>query len=100
MLHLLHEKKKPIQGHHHPIDHVAEANALFSGLALYPQLITALQTHDVNALSYVTFGIIFIANIIWALYGLHRKDHAVTVSAILVIISSGCLLILTLLWGN
>ena len=98
MLHLLRKKKQAPNEHHHAIDYLAEANALFNGLALYPQVAAAWRTHDVNALSPVTFAILFIANIIWAIYGIHRKDHAVLVCAILVIISSSSLLTLTLLW--
>ncbi len=99
MLHLIRKKKKadPSQ-HHHTIDYLAEANAIFGGIALYPQLIEAWKTHDISGLSTATFVITFTANIIWALYGLHRKDMAVIVSAVLVIFSSGGLLAFILLY--
>lgn len=101
MLHILRKKKRSTTDeHHHGIDYLAEANAVFNGLALYPQVVTAWKTKDVDSLSPVTFAILLIANIVWAIYGIHRKDHAVLVCAILVIISSSSLLTLTLLWGS
>ncbi|MBP6944430.1 hypothetical protein KBD61_04120 [Patescibacteria group bacterium] len=100
MLHLLRKKKVSPSKHHHPIDYLAEANAIFNGLALYPQLITAWRTRDVNALSPTTFAILLLANIVWVMYGIHRKDTAILVCSALVITSSSCLLVLTLLWRN
>lgn len=101
MLHLLRKKKQAASNeHHHPIDYLAEANAVFNGIALYPQVATAWRTQDVEALSPITFIILLIANIVWAIYGVHRKDNAVLVCAILVIVSSSCLLTMTLLWGH
>lgn len=98
MLHLVRKKKKVSGKHHHAIDRLAEANALFGGIALFPQLISVWQTKDVAALSSTTFLIIFIANIIWGVYGLHRKDTAVLLSSCLVLVSSGGLTLLSFLW--
>ncbi len=98
MLHLVRKKQKPARGHHHTIDRLAETNAVFSGVALFPQLLHVWQTHDVKALSSISFLIMFTANIVWALYGLHRKDTAVMLSSGLVLISSGGLSLLSLLW--
>ena len=98
MLHLIRKKQKPTRKHNHPIDRLAEANAIFSGVALFPQLVSVWRTHDVQMLSTTTFVIMFIANVIWGLYGLHRKDQAVVLSSGLVLISSGGLSLLSLLW--
>jgi uncharacterized protein with PQ loop repeat len=98
MLHLLRKKKKSVNKHDHVIDRLAEANAIFSGIALFPQLVSVWRTHDVQMLSATTFIIMFVANVIWTLYGLHRKDSAVVVSSGLVLVSSGGLAILSLLW--
>lgn len=98
MLHLVQEKKKAPGKHRHAIDRIAEANAIFNGIALFPQLIDTWRTRDVAALSSTTFLMIFIANIIWCVYGIHRKDRAVILSSCLVIISSGGLTLLRFLW--
>ncbi len=98
MLHLVRKKKKTLGKHHHTIDRIAEANAVFGGIALFPQLVNVWRTHDVQALSSATFLMIFVANIIWGAYGLHRKDLAVILSSGLVLISSGGLSLLSLLW--
>lgn len=98
MLHLVRKKKKSPPGHHHVIDRLAEANALFGGLALFPQLITVWRSRDVASLSSTSFLVLFIANVVWGIYGFHRKDTAVILSSCLVIISSGGLTLLSLLW--
>lgn len=103
MLHLLRKKQQIKQtsrrGHHHVIDYVAEGNAFLSGLALYPQLINAVRTKDVQALSLATFLLLGTANVIWILYGIHRRDPAVIISSCLVIVAAGSLSALTILWG-
>ncbi len=98
MLHLVRKKKKTLSKHHHTIDRIAEANAVFGGVALFPQLVNVWQTHNVQALSSTTFLMIFFANAIWGVYGIHRKDPAVLLSSCLVLISSGGLSLLSLLW--
>lgn len=81
------------------MDYIAEVNALIGGLALYPQLYKAVQTHDVADLSTATFFILFCTNIVWSLYGIHRKDPAILCSSCLVLIASGALLTLKILWS-
>ncbi len=95
MLHLLHRTKKKKSGHHHVIDYLAEGNALMNGIALYPQLAQVLRTHSAQGLSPISFAIMFVANIVWIAYGLHRKDAAVLLCSTLVIISSGSLFVLS-----
>lgn len=103
MLHLLRKKKRRVkkflcEPHDHMVDHLAEANALLSGLALYPQLFNTLRTQDASVLSPVSFGILAVANIIWTIYGIHRRDVAVTLASVLVVISSTGLTFASLLW--
>ena len=98
MLHLLRKKKKRVNKHDHVIDRLAEVNAIFSGIALFPQLIEVWKTHNVQGLSQATFLITFVTNIIWGCYGIHRKDTAVAVASILVVISAGGLSLLSFLW--
>ena len=91
-------KKKALPGHHHPIDYLAEANAFIGGLALYPQLYRAVKTHNVSQLSATTFLIIFVTNIVWAMYGIHRKDRAILSASALNGIAAGTLLGLQVMW--
>ena len=84
--------------HHHPIDFIADANALLSGFALYPQLFQVLKSHDVRALSSATFLILAAAQIIWFAYGIHRKAIPVIVTSLMNGIGAGILLFLIRLW--
>ena len=84
--------------HRHLIDYIAEANALVSGFALYPQLFKVICTHEAESLSPITFGMIGSANTMWIMYGFHRKDVAVITSSSLVTIAAGSLFVLSILW--
>ncbi|MEK7473580.1 MAG: PQ-loop domain-containing transporter [Patescibacteria group bacterium] len=81
-----------IKRHNHPIDLLAEANGLLSGIALYPQVFKALATRQVSDLSPTTFFIIFTTNIIWFAYAIHRRALPVIVASILNGIASGVLI--------
>lgn len=85
--------------HHHPIDFLAAGNALFNGMALYPQLYKVVTTKQVQNLATTTFLMMFVANIVWIMYGIHRKDVAIILSSILILIASGSLLVLTQLYA-
>lgn len=80
--------------HHHAIDLIADANALVSGLALYPQLIKVVATHHVNDLSVVTFYIVFFTNITWFAYGIHRRALPVLLTSVMNLGASGILIAL------
>ena len=84
--------------HHHPIDFVADANAILSGIALYPQLFQVLKTHNVSGLSLTTFFILAATQIIWLLYGIHRRAVPVIVTSLMNGIGAGLLLFLIHLW--
>ncbi|MSR85148.1 hypothetical protein EXS71_01785 [Candidatus Uhrbacteria bacterium] len=87
-----------LKKHHHPIDLLAELNALFSGISLFPQLFKVLETHHLSDLAPSSFLIVFITNIIWHAYGWHRKNLPTLVASVLMIISSGFILGLILFW--
>jgi uncharacterized protein with PQ loop repeat len=84
--------------HTHPIDHLAEANGLLSGIALYPQLFKVITTGETRALAPTTYLIFFVANIVWIIYGIHRRALPVLISSALNLIASGALLGLFLFW--
>jgi uncharacterized protein with PQ loop repeat len=67
--------------HNHPIDFLAEANGLLSGIALYPQLFKVLVTHSTADLAPSTFFIMFVNNIIWHVYAWHRKAAPIIISS-------------------
>lgn len=80
--------------HHHPIDKLADVNAIFNGLALLPQLVKAIHSGRTSDLSPVSFGILFICNLIWLTYGIHRKALPMILSSCPVILISGSILVL------
>lgn len=83
--------------HRHSIDLLADANALLSGFALYPQLFRAFtEPSSRPGLAPATFFMIFAAQIIWFLYGLHRRSTPIIITSILSAIASGCLLFFSL----
>lgn len=86
--------------HNHPIDRLAEANGLLTGIALYPQLFKVIGTREVASLSPSTFFIIFVTNIIWLAYAFHRKSSPIVIAGVLNVISSGALIVLFFLYGD
>lgn len=85
--------------HSHPIDKIAELNGLLSGIALYPQVIQAALTKNVDGLSLYTFLFIFINSIIWIFYAQHRSLPQVLISSLLNCAASGILLGLVLFYN-
>ncbi len=81
------------------MDKIAEANAVISGLAFYPQLFRVIQTHSTAGLSITTVAIVCGTNIIWGIYGLHRKDIAIILSSTLVLLAIVPLSIMHAMWG-
>lgn len=80
--------------HNHPLDYLAQANALVGGFALYPQLFKILSTRNVEGLAPSSFFIFFISNIIWNAYGWHRKALPVIISSALTATAAAFILIL------
>ncbi|MDB5254505.1 MAG: hypothetical protein JWL80_571 [Parcubacteria group bacterium] len=81
--------------HHHIIDKLAVVVAVLSAVALYPQLYSLLKYGDgKETLSAVSFGLIFVNNIVWTWYGYHRKMLPITLSSIITCIASGWILLL------
>lgn len=89
-----------LRKHNHRIDMLANANALVSGIALYPQLFKIFSTHSVSGLAPSTFFLIFISNIIWQAYGWHRKNLPIIISSGLSATAAAAILGLFFLWGN
>ena len=83
-----------LKRHHHPIDFLAEANALLSGIALFPQLFKILNTNRLGDLAPTSFLIVFITNLIWHAYGWHRKNLPTIIASALTIVASGMILLL------
>jgi uncharacterized protein with PQ loop repeat len=68
-------------GHHHFIDRLADANSIISAVALYPQLVMALDGHSLDVLSPTTFFLTALNSGIWVLYGMHRKEAPLAISS-------------------
>ena len=83
--------------HKHPIDKIAELNGLFSGIALYPQVIKLIITKNTGDLSIYTFLFIFLNSIIWVIYARHRSLPQVLLSSLLNCIAAGFIVTLILL---
>ncbi|OGL74041.1 hypothetical protein A3E39_02630 [Candidatus Uhrbacteria bacterium RIFCSPHIGHO2_12_FULL_60_25] len=84
--------------HKHPIDHLAELNALVGGIALYPQLSKLVSTHDVDGLAPTSFFIMFATNLVWHAYGWHRRAPPVIVSSALTALAAAIILALIFVW--
>lgn len=92
-------KQRFFSRHNHRIDMLAQANALVSGFALYPQLFRLIATRETEDLSPTTFLMFFVSNAIWLVYGIHRSALPTIVSAILSVIAAGGVLALILVWS-
>lgn len=81
--------------HHHLIDGIAFLNAFISAISLFPQLYVLLYSmtarQEASALSYF---LIFLNNIGWFAYGLHRKILPIVISSFLNMVASGSILFL------
>ena len=73
----------------HDIDTLANWNAIFSGIALYPQAYKVFVTNSVEDLAYSTFLIILLNSLVWLGYGLHRKLPPLIVSSALNALAAG-----------
>lgn len=82
----------PIEIHNHWIDRLAVVTAVFSGLALYPQVYTAISLGLTEGISTATYGIIFLNSIVWLLYAMHRALFTLAISAILNTVAAGTML--------
>lgn len=69
-------------------------NGVFSGFALFPQLFQVISSNTTVGVSPLTFGAIFLNNIVWGLYAFHRSLISVLLAAILNVLASGLLLLL------
>ncbi|PIT97902.1 MAG: hypothetical protein COT71_03540 [Candidatus Andersenbacteria bacterium CG10_big_fil_rev_8_21_14_0_10_54_11] len=78
--------------HTHIIDRLAVLNGLMSGVALYPQVLKVLTSGDFSGVSALSFVIIFMNNIVWALYAFHRSLVSLFIAAVLNVLASGVLL--------
>jgi uncharacterized protein with PQ loop repeat len=93
-------EKIGVARHNHPLDLLAEANGLLSGIALYPQLFKVIQTQNVGNLAASTFFIMFVNNMIWHAYAWHRRALPIIISSILNMIAAGALVVLILQWRD
>ncbi len=82
--------------HNHWVDKLAVLNAFFSAAALYPQLYSIIMGSGVENLSLPSFGLIFSNNIIWLIYGIHRRITPLILSSLSNAIAAGLILLLAL----
>jgi uncharacterized protein with PQ loop repeat len=78
----------------HPIDRLANANGIITGLALWPQLIKALISGSTGDLSFWAFSIIFLNSAVWTAYAWHRSLTPLKISSVLNLIASGFIIAL------
>lgn len=89
--------KKATIEHNHLIDKIALANALLSGITLYPQLYVLLMANvDVQHISTLSFGLILSNSLIWLWYGVHRKTYPLIISSSLNAIAAGTIVFVLL----
>ncbi len=74
--------KKILPEHNHLIDTLALANALLSGITLYPQLFILIRSEvDIQSVSVLSFALIVLNSLIWLWYGVHRKTYPLIISS-------------------
>lgn len=86
--------------HNHPIDHLAEAASLLSGISLYPQAFKILTTKMVGDIAPSTYFIVLVTSFIWIAYGAHRKSLPLLISGSLNMVSSALIVILFFAFQN
>lgn len=85
--------------HVHLIDRLAVLNGFVSGIALYPQVFKILATQNFAAVSLLSFVVILLNNIVWAVYAFHRALVSLLLAALLNIVASGVVIGTYLLLG-
>ncbi len=83
--------------HTHLIDKIAILNGFVSGLALLPQLVSAIIMDAYADLSATSFSLIFINSVVWTAYSLHRGLFSLLMASLLTGIVSLLLAVLALL---
>jgi uncharacterized protein with PQ loop repeat len=83
-----------LERHRHPIDRLADLNALASGFALLPQVLKSFSTRSVEDLSIATLAVIAGNSAVWLAYALHRRLPPLLVSSILNLSAASALLFL------
>ncbi|MFA5853754.1 MAG: PQ-loop domain-containing transporter [Patescibacteria group bacterium] len=81
-----------LEDHRHLVDRIAYANGLLSGFALYPQVIKAFLTHEVQGLSFLTFTIILVSSLTWVVYAIHRRTFAILISSTMNSVAAGAII--------
>lgn len=88
-------KAHPI--HNHWVDKLAILNAFLSAAALYPQLYSiAILQSGVENLSLPSFWLIFSNNVLWLIYGMHRRLTPLTLSSFFNAVAAGLILLFAL----
>jgi len=80
--------------HNHLIDKLAVLNGLISGIALYPQVYEVLVNGTSNPFLGITLFLIFLNNLVWLIYGIHRLLISLMLAASLNMIASIILLVI------
>lgn len=83
-----------MQFHNHLIDKLAVISGFVSGVALYPQIYEIIVNSVQNTLSSLTLSLIFLNNIVWLIYGIHRELFSLVIASFLTISAAGILLII------
>ena len=83
--------------HHHLIDRLAFFNGLVSGIALYPQVWSALSHGNVEGVSALTYSLILINSLVWVIYAVHRGLLSLGIASLLNALASTILLAVIIL---
>lgn len=84
------------EAHDHLIDLLADVNAFVTGFSLLPQVYQACTSHNLAGLSLMTFLITGCAQVIWQIYGWHRRAYPIIISSALLGICSFTIVFLIL----
>jgi uncharacterized protein with PQ loop repeat len=83
--------------HRHFIDYLAEINSGVAAITLLPQLLKLLSGHSAEDLSVATFVIVTATNVVWFMYGLHRRTPPVIIASSVNFLAGGAILLIILL---
>ncbi|MCX6787178.1 MAG: SemiSWEET family transporter [Candidatus Kaiserbacteria bacterium] len=68
------------------LDYLMYAVGIAAPVALVPQIVQIYTTHDAQGVSFLTWFLLALANILWTLYGVVHKDmHIFFASALMIV---------------
>lgn len=84
----------------HVIDRLILLVAFVQPLSTIPQIITIYAHQDAHSISFITWGLFILFDIMWLWYGIAEKQLPVLVSAIMFTLMEGAVMLGAILYGG